>query len=176
MAATIAFWSVSRIRVVKIETVVLTWLCLVHGDERVSLGVQTMGFLFSRCLVFLLRGRALLRLVGLFGVVRADAEAARLGTLVLIVVETARRLIFLVLVLILGGGEVLLTRRCSHGGGRGTARVLRAAGLGWALPCCWTRGVTRPARKSRGLSGTSGSSDRENQRRTMGGPSECLKN
>lgn len=99
-----------------------------------------MGFLFGRCLVFLLRGGAFLRLVGLFGVFRTNAEAARLGTFVLIVLETGRRLILLVLVL--GRGEVLLTRWCSHGGGFGTARVLRA-GLGWALPC-WTRGVQGP--------------------------------
>lgn len=81
-----------------------------------------------------------MRLVGLFGVFRTNAEAARLGTFVLIVLETGRRLILLVLVL--GRGEVLLTRWCSHGGGLGTARVLRA-GLGWALPC-WTRGVQGP--------------------------------
>lgn len=128
-----------------VETTLLTWLCFIHGDERVSLGVQTMGFLFGRCLVFLLGRRALLRLVRLFGVFRTNAEAARLSALVLIVLKTAGRLGLLLLVL---GGVMLLTRLCSHdGGGMGTARVLKA-GLRWR--CLAGHGGTTPAKSPGG--------------------------
>lgn len=79
----------------------LTWLCLIHGDEGVGFGVQTTGFLLGRCLVFLLRRRAPLRLVRLLRILRANTEGAGFGTLVLVVLEAGGRLLLLLLLGIL---------------------------------------------------------------------------